>query len=436
MLLLFMGVGPLTQAQNDPVLELRTLDSSTYNTTTTSAALKTIWRNNIGSSTNYRYPQDPYDRIWQGRIYDSSTTITNTTNIDRLKSNNNAYKVPLEVFMTAESSFNSSYPFKIYWTSSNSSYNWYVFLHFAEIQVLLPGQVRNLPVYVNNNIFVTTVIAEYLKPVTVSSPPFSGTVLNFSIHSQSGSNLSAFLNAAEIFQVVELVNSPTDLDNVNAMLDIASTYGVYGDVWQGDPCHDQQTSAQLLMIVHHKNLVSLIGYCDDPENLSLVYEYMINGNLRQHLSGTILIHLKCLEYLHNGCRPPIVHRDLKTSNILLNDKMQAKIADFGLSRVFVTDQKNFGISTLPAGTPGYFDPMYNISGNLNSASDIYSFGVILFELITGYPAIIRDSKGSTHVVQWVTPFIEKGDVQSITDPRIHGLFDASSAWKALEIATQ
>ncbi|KAK4790715.1 hypothetical protein SAY86_018019 [Trapa natans] len=201
--------------------------------------------------------------------------------------------------------------------------------------------------------------------------------------------------------------------------------------------------AQLLMIVHHKNLVSLIGYCDDPENLSLVYEYMINGNMRQHLSGnaenalswsmrfmTYGLKMVGLEYLRKGCRSPIVHRDFKTSNILLNDKMQAKIADFGLSRVFVTDQKNFGISTLPAGTPGY-----NISGNLNSASDIYSFGV-LFELIIGYPTIIRDSKGSTHVVQWVTPFIEKGDVQSTTDPRIHGLFDASSAWKALEIATQ
>ncbi|KAF2323495.1 hypothetical protein GH714_035729 [Hevea brasiliensis] len=119
-----------------------------------------------------------------------------------------------------------------------------------------------------------------------------------------------------------------------------------------------QAEVQLLMIVHHRNLVSLIGYCNDSHNMALVYEYMVNGNLREHLSG--------LEYLHNGCKPPIIHRDLKTSNILLNEKLQAKIADFGLSRAF-TNESSSHVSTCPAGTFGYVAPELQGEFDANSA---------------------------------------------------------------------
>ncbi|PKI70989.1 hypothetical protein CRG98_008570 [Punica granatum] len=187
-----------------------------------------------------------------------------------------------------------------------------------------------------------------------------------------------------------------------------------------------QAEAQLLMIVHHKNLVSLIGYCEDFDNMALIYEFMPNGNLRQHLAG--------LEYLHNGCRPSIIHRDLKTSNILLNENMQAKIADFGLSRVFMMED-GCQISTQPAGTPGYLDPVFT-GGNLNKKSDVYSFGIILFELITGQPAILRSPTGSIHIVKWVTPLIEGGNIQKMVDPMIHGQFNSNSIWKAIEIAMQ
>ncbi|PNX87716.1 leucine-rich repeat receptor-like protein kinase at2g19210-like protein [Trifolium pratense] len=129
-----------------------------------------------------------------------------------------------------------------------------------------------------------------------------------------------------------------------------------------------QSEAQLLTIVHHRNLVSLLGYCDEGEIKALVYEYMANGNLQQLLFGENSNILKWnerlniavdaahgLDYLHNGCKPPIVHRDLKPSNILLDDKMHAKIADFGLSRAFGNDVDSH-ISTRPAGTFGYIDP--------------------------------------------------------------------------------
>ncbi|KAL6312547.1 hypothetical protein AAG906_029485 [Vitis piasezkii] len=205
-----------------------------------------------------------------------------------------------------------------------------------------------------------------------------------------------------------------------------------------------RAEAKLLMRVHHKNLVRLVGYCNDGTNMALIYEYMSNGNLRQRLSerDTDVLHWKerlqiavdaaqGLEYLHNGCKPPIIHRDLKTSNILLNEKLQAKIADFGLSRDLATESGP-PVSTVPAGTPGYLDPEYYSSGNLNKRSDVYSFGIVLLELITGQPAII--TPGNIHIVQWISPMIERGDIQNVVDPRLQGDFNTNSAWKALETA--
>ncbi|XP_056176396.1 probable LRR receptor-like serine/threonine-protein kinase At1g05700 isoform X2 [Syzygium oleosum] len=217
-----------------------------------------------------------------------------------------------------------------------------------------------------------------------------------------------------------------------------------------------QAEAQLLTIIHHGNLVSLFGYCCDSKHMALIYEYMANGNLRQHLSGKVKMHpsedhpkaltwskrlhiavdsAQGLDYLHNGCKPPIIHRDLKTTNILLNEDFRAKIADFGLSRAFATENDSY-VSTCPAGTPGYLDPEFQSSGNLNKKSDVYSFGIVLFELITGRPAIMRSRDGNTsmHILQWVIPIVKNGDIQRIMDPSLQGEFDINSAWRVVEIA--
>ncbi|KAF7814195.1 putative LRR receptor-like serine/threonine-protein kinase [Senna tora] len=207
------------------------------------------------------------------------------------------------------------------------------------------------------------------------------------------------------------------------------------------------SEADLLTIVHHRNLVSLVGYCDEGDVKALIYEYMTKGNLQQLLSDKSPNVLKWserlqiavdaahgLDYLHNGCKPPIVHRDLKTANILLNGNMQAKISDFGLSRAFANENDTH-VSTVPAGTLGYLDPEFYSSGNLNKKSDVYSFGIILLELITGQPAIKAASPGSvTHILQWVNPKLGNGDIKSIVDPRLKAQYNTSSAWKLLEIA--
>ncbi|XP_044496590.1 LOW QUALITY PROTEIN: putative leucine-rich repeat receptor-like serine/threonine-protein kinase At2g19230 [Mangifera indica] len=207
-----------------------------------------------------------------------------------------------------------------------------------------------------------------------------------------------------------------------------------------------QAEAQLLMIVHHRNLVSLIGYCDDRHNKALIYEYMTNGNLKQYLlemdtnmlswSDRVEIAVDAangLDYLHNGCKPPTIHRDLKPSNILLNENMQAKLADFGLSRL-IYKENDSGIDTCPAGTPGYIDPEFYVTGILNKKSDVYSFGIILFQLITGQHAIMRSLGEDRYILQRVIPLIERGDIQNIVDPRLEGQFNTNTAWKIVEIA--
>ncbi|GLT72543.1 hypothetical protein SLA2020_444680 [Shorea laevis] len=206
-----------------------------------------------------------------------------------------------------------------------------------------------------------------------------------------------------------------------------------------------QSEVKLLMRVHHRNLTTLVGYCYEGTNMGLIYEYMANGDLQEHLSGEKANILNWedrlrimtdaaqgLEYLHHGCKPPIIHRDVKCTNILLNENFHAKLADFGLSKIFPTDGGTH-VSTVVAGTPGYLDPEYIISNWLTEKSDVYSFGVVLLEIITSRPAIER-SQERTHIRQWVSIMIAKGDIKNIVDPRLRGNFNINSAWKAVETA--
>ncbi|MED6186518.1 hypothetical protein PIB30_067415 [Stylosanthes scabra] len=203
----------------------------------------------------------------------------------------------------------------------------------------------------------------------------------------------------------------------------------------------------ILMRVHHRNLTCLIGYCNEETNIALIYEYMENGNLEEHLleknSRAKLFNweerlniamdaAQGLEYLHNGCKPPIIHRDVKCSNILLNENFQAKMADLGLSRTFPVDGGTH-VTTVIAGTPGYLDPEYRVSNRLTEKSDVYSFGVVLLEIITGKPAIIKAVVDKIHISEWVESMLTKGDLKCIVDTRLQGDFETSSVWRAVEI---
>ncbi|XP_073014805.1 probable LRR receptor-like serine/threonine-protein kinase At1g67720 isoform X1 [Primulina eburnea] len=209
------------------------------------------------------------------------------------------------------------------------------------------------------------------------------------------------------------------------------------------------TEVALLSRIHHRNLVPLIGYCEEENQCMLVYEYMHNGTLRDHihdfdeqkqLDWLPRLHIaedaaKGLEYLHTGCNPSIIHRDVKTSNILLDINMRAKVSDFGLSRQ--ADEDLTHVSSVARGTVGYLDPEYYANQQLTEKSDIYSFGVVLLELISGRKPVSTEEYGCDwSIVHWARSLIRKGDVISIIDPRLAGNVKIESIWRIAEIAIQ
>ncbi|KAL4189357.1 hypothetical protein AMTRI_Chr08g206630 [Amborella trichopoda] len=207
----------------------------------------------------------------------------------------------------------------------------------------------------------------------------------------------------------------------------------------------------LLSRIHHRNLVAFLGYCQEEGKSILVYEYMHNGTLKEHLYGPLTQEraidwikrleiaedaAKAIEYLHTGCIPSIIHRDLKSSNILLDKHMRAKVSDFGLSKLAVDASSH--VSSMVRGTVGYLDPEYYISQQLTEKSDVYSFGVILLELISGQEAISNESFGvhCRNIVQWARFRIDNGDIQSIIDTSLQGNLNVQSVWKIAEKAMQ
>ncbi|KAG2333381.1 hypothetical protein Bca52824_004561 [Brassica carinata] len=206
-----------------------------------------------------------------------------------------------------------------------------------------------------------------------------------------------------------------------------------------------KAEVDLLLRVHHTNLVTLVGYCYEEDHLALIYEFLPNGDLKQHLTGKggrPIINWKIrlgialeaalgLEYLHIGCTPPMVHRDVKTANILLDANFKAKLADFGLSRSFQGGGECQ--NTAVAGTLGYLDPRYHHSGRVGEKSDVYSFGIVLLEMITNQP-VINQTSNNSHITQWVGFKLNRCDIAEIMDPNLHRDYDFNSAWRALELA--
>eukprot|EP00258_Populus_trichocarpa_P023642 XP_024439661.1 probable LRR receptor-like serine/threonine-protein kinase At1g06840 isoform X2 [Populus trichocarpa] len=206
------------------------------------------------------------------------------------------------------------------------------------------------------------------------------------------------------------------------------------------------TEIELLSRVHHRNLVSLIGFCDEGGEQMLVYEFMSNGTLRDHLSakakeplsfatrlGIALASAKGILYLHTEADPPIFHRDVKASNILLDSRYNAKVADFGLSKLApvpdIEGDVPGHISTVVKGTPGYLDPEYFLTHKLTDKSDVYSLGVVFLELLTGMQPI---SHGK-NIVREVNIAYQTGMIFSIVDGRM-GSYPSDCVDKFLTLA--
>nr|XP_043610699.1 serine/threonine-protein kinase PCRK1-like [Erigeron canadensis] len=212
-----------------------------------------------------------------------------------------------------------------------------------------------------------------------------------------------------------------------------------------------ETEVNVLGVVEHSNLVKLIGYCAEENcegtQLLLVYEYMPNRSVRDHLSmksETPLswkMRLKVaqdaargLTYLHEDMDFQIIFRDFKSSNILLDDQWNAKLSDFGLARLGPQEGLTH-ISTKFVGTMGYAAPEYLAIGHLTSKSDVWSYGVFLYELITGRRPVDRNRPlNEQKLLEWVKPYLESNNFQRIIDPRLEGAYSLKSAQRLFFIA--
>ncbi|XXG44044.1 hypothetical protein AAC387_Pa01g3942 [Persea americana] len=206
----------------------------------------------------------------------------------------------------------------------------------------------------------------------------------------------------------------------------------------------------MLSSLHHESLVSLIGYCADGDQRLLVYEFMPRGSLEDHLHDITPEQkpldwftrmriatgaAKGLEYLHEKANPPVIYRDLKSSNILLDEEFNPKLSDFGLAKLSPVGDKTH-VSSRVMGTYGYCAPEYERSGQLTVKSDVYSFGVVLLELITGRRAIdTTRPPEEQNLVTWAQPvFRVPKRFPELADPLLHGDFPVSGLNQAVAVA--
>lgn len=290
--------------------------------------------------------------------------------------------------------------------------------------------------------------------IYINSPINQGCFTSCLFGSKTGPSPGAIIQ----FSYFELENATNKFSNSNLIGLGGSSYVYRGQLKDGSilavkrlktqkgPDMDSVflTEIELLSRLHHCHVVPLLGYCFETHGKNterlLVFEYMYNGNLRDCLDGPerknmdwgtrVAIAIgaaRGLEYLHDAAAPRILHRDVKSTNILLDENWQAKITDLGMAKRLKADGLP-STSTSPArmqGTFGYFAPEYAIVGRASLKSDVFSFGVVLLELISGRKPIHRSSsKGEESLVIWATPCLQdsKRVITELPDPDLNGKF--------------
>ncbi|KAF6158108.1 hypothetical protein GIB67_014902 [Kingdonia uniflora] len=210
------------------------------------------------------------------------------------------------------------------------------------------------------------------------------------------------------------------------------------------------SEVELLAKIEHRNLVKLLGYVDNRHERILITEFVPNGTLREHLDGQhgkILDFSERLEisidvahaltYLHLYTEMQIIHRDVKSSNILLTESMRAKVADFGFARLGSVEDDETHISTSVKGTAGYLDPEYLRTFHLTPMSDVYSFGILMIEILTGRrPVEMKRHLEERVTVRWAFKNYDEGNVVDILDPSMSEVVNPDILSKMFSLAFQ
>ncbi|KAB1203137.1 Receptor-like cytosolic serine/threonine-protein kinase RBK2 [Morella rubra] len=207
---------------------------------------------------------------------------------------------------------------------------------------------------------------------------------------------------------------------------------------------------EIITTLHHKNIISLLGFCFEEGNLLLVYDFLSRGSLEENLHGNrkdplafgwserykVAVGIsEALEYLHSGSARPVIHRDIKSSNILLSDDFEPQLCDFGLAKWASTTAPHI-ICTDVAGTFGYLAPEYFMYGKVNEKIDVYSFGVVLLELLSGRKPINNEyPKGQESLVMWAKPILNGGKVSQLLDPSLGNKYNQDQMERMVLAAT-
>ncbi|KAL5139793.1 PTI1-like tyrosine-protein kinase [Glycine soja] len=205
---------------------------------------------------------------------------------------------------------------------------------------------------------------------------------------------------------------------------------------------------EVLGRVRHKNLLGLRGFYAGGDERLIVYDYMPNHSLLTHLHGQLATDClldwprrmsiaigaaEGLVYLHHEANPHIIHRDIKASNVLLDTEFEAKVADFGFAKLIPEGVSH--LTTRVKGTLGYLAPEYAMWGKVSGSCDVYSFGILLLEIVSAKKPIEKLPGGvKRDIVQWVTPHVQKGNFIHIADPKLKGHFDLEQLKSVVMIA--
>ncbi|KAI4379176.1 hypothetical protein MLD38_005506 [Melastoma candidum] len=313
---------------------------------------------------------------------------------------------------------------------------------------------------------VTGLPGDYIVPMPTGSPPGSAPQAGSS--SRGGVGFSprapgAIGHSGPWFMYEELVRATDGFAYENLLGE-----GGFGSVYKGclpdgkeiavkqlkigSGQGDREFKAEVEIIsrIHHRHLVTLVGYCISDNQRLLVYDFVPNNTLYFHLHGKNRPTLdwatrmkiaagaaRGVAYLHEGCHPRIIHRDIKSSNILLDNNFEARVSDFGLAKLAA--DANTHITTRVMGTFGYMAPEYASTGKLTEKSDVFSFGVVLLELITGRKPVDQSQPlGDESLVEWARPLLnhalEKGAFEGLLDPRLEGNFVKDELLRLIEAA--